>query len=185
MAVVIGVTGTLGAGKGEVAEFLIKNHGFKHFTFRGYFIEQLKKRGTEINRDTITAIANELRATLGEKYFDEVLAPVYASGENYVVESIRTPSEVAFLRKQNSTFLVAVDATIELRYERIYKRGSETDTVPFERFKEQEEIEMRNTDPNKQNLEYCIKHADFSLSNEGDMNELHIKIQQILQQIAN
>ena len=87
------------------------------------------------------------------------------------------------MRKQNSTFLVAVDAPIEIRYERIYKRGSETDSVPFEKFKEQEEVEMRNTDPNKQNLEYCITNADFLISNEGDMDTLHLRIEQVVEKI--
>src|SRR5690242_2736453 len=93
MAIIIGITGTIGAGKGTIVDRLVQKYGFKHFTFRGYFVSELQKNGKEVNRDTMREIANELRTTLGESYMQRLLDGVYASGENYVVESIRTPGE--------------------------------------------------------------------------------------------
>ncbi len=185
MGIVIGVTGTNGGGKGTIVEYLVKQRGFKHFTFRGYFTQKLQERGTEVNRDTMRDIANELRQTLGEKYFQEVLGDVYASGDNYVVESIRTPSEVDFLKKQPDTYLFSADADQKIRYERIVPRGSETDNVTFDEFCDQEFKEMQNTDPSKQNLSYCMEHTDpkFKFINNGTVEEFHVKIDEAMKYI--
>ena len=59
---IIGITGTLGAGKGTVAEYLVKKHNFSYLSVRNFFAEEVLRRGFMINRDTITEVANDLRA---------------------------------------------------------------------------------------------------------------------------
>ncbi len=36
---VIGVTGTLGAGKGTIVDHLVNEHGFQHYSVRQYSVE--------------------------------------------------------------------------------------------------------------------------------------------------
>lgn len=40
--IIIGITGTLGAGKGTVVEYL-KTKGFKHFSVREFLTQEIKK----------------------------------------------------------------------------------------------------------------------------------------------
>ena len=60
---IIGITGTLGAGKGTIVDYLKEHYGYRHYSVRGYLIEEAQRRGMELNRDTFVVVANDLRAT--------------------------------------------------------------------------------------------------------------------------
>ena len=139
--IIIGITGTFGSGKGEMADYLIKQ-GFVHFSFRDFFTEEILRRGLPVNRDSMRDVANSLREEHGGDYIAKVLwQRAYDSGKNSVLESIRAPIEVNYLFEQPNTFLLCVDAPIEIRYERIKNRGTVTDLVSLEEFKKQEQAE--------------------------------------------
>ncbi len=175
--IVIGITGTLGAGKGTVVEHLVKNHGFRHYSVREFLLKKIKKQGLPLNRDSMVKVANALRAQNTPYYIvSELYKQAVKAGKDAVIESIRTPGEVEFLRQQKHFTLIAVDAAPRLRYERIKQRNSETDQIDFETFEENEKREMTATDPNKQNLQKCIEMADLIFLNNGTVEEL---IQQV------
>lgn len=182
--VIIGITGTLGAGKGTVVEYLVRERGFRHYSVRGFLAAELDRRGMPVNRDTLTAIANSLRAKHGPAYITEQLYhQAKKTGENCVIESIRTPGEIESLRKHPQFFLLAIDADSRVRYQRIRKRNSETDHISFRVFIENEQREMHTTDPNKQNLAACIAQADHVITNNGSLEQLHEQTEKFLERI--
>ena len=69
--------------------------------------------------------------------------------------------------------MIAVDADIAIRYQRIVQRGSETDQITFEEFTANEAREMNSNDPTKQNLRKCIEMADIRIENNGSIEELY------------
>ncbi len=181
---IIGITGTLGAGKTETAKILSK-YNFKHLSVRGFLIEELKKRGMEINRDNMVIVANELREKYSPSYIVEKLYEIAKESEgNFVIESIRTLGEVSSLKEKGDFYLIAVDANIQKRYERVVLRKSESDRVSFEKFKQDEEREMWSNDINKQNLKGCIAEADVRIINNGTLLELEEDIKNILKIIG-
>jgi dephospho-CoA kinase len=182
--IIIGITGTLGAGKGTVVDYLLKNHKFIHFSVRQFIAEVITAAGEEVNRDTLTHTANKLREQHGPGYIiDELYKKAEKTSGNCIIESIRTPGEITSLRKHSGFVLLAVDADIHTRYKRIVIRNSETDRIDFDTFRSNEEREMHSTDPNRQNLSECIKHADYVISNNGSLEELHKQTEDILEKI--
>lgn len=180
---IIGLTGTLGAGKGTVVEYL-KAKGFKHFSARDFIVEEINHRGLPINRDTMTETANDLRKTHSPSYIvRELYEKAKAEGGDSIIESIRTPGEIKRLKRETNFFLIAIDADRKTRYERIHKRGSATDNISYEEFVANEEREYRSTDPNKQNLSACINAADFTLQNDGSIEDLRSQIDIIFAKI--
>ncbi|MBS1612796.1 MAG: AAA family ATPase [Bacteroidetes bacterium] len=181
---IIGITGTIGSGKGTIVDYLVKHHGFTHFSVRGYLTGILNQRGLTVNRDTMVMLANELRAANSPSFIAEELYRVAKeAGKECIIESIRTVGEITSLRKQENFYLFAVDADQKLRYTRIVERASETDKINFETFVDNELREMTNTDPNKQNLDACMRLADFTFLNNGSFDDLYRQIDTVLERI--
>jgi dephospho-CoA kinase len=182
--IVIGITGTLGAGKGTIVEFLVEKKGFAHYSVRAYLIEEIERRRMPVNRDSMVVVANDLRKRNTPSFVtDELYKRALESGKNCVIESIRTPGEVESLRSKGRFFLFAVDAEPKVRYERIFARNSETDNIDYETFLENEKREMDANDPNKQNLRRCIEMADFVFVNEGSIQSLNDQVESVLEEI--
>lgn len=179
----IGITGTLGAGKGTIVEYL-QTKGFKHYSVRAYITQELERRGLPVNRDNMVAVANDLREKNSPSYIVEQLYEIAEKeGGNCAIESVRTPGEAAALKKKGEFYLLAVDADPKVRYDRIVKRKSATDQVSFEEFILNEQREMTSPDPNKQNIGNCMTMADFSFRNDGTFEELYRSIDVFLEKI--
>ncbi len=180
----IGVTGTLGAGKGAIVEYLVKYEGFRHFSVRMFVSEEIMKRGLEVNRDSMVLVANDLRKKNSPSYIiDQLYIQAETSGKDSVIESIRTPGEVMSLREKGNFYLFAVDAPAEIRYERIRKRQSETDDISFATFMRNELREMQSSNPNEQNVARCMQMADVTFINNGTIEQLNNKVNIELQRI--
>ena len=177
---IIGITGTLGAGKGTVVEYL-KQKGFTHYSARDVWNEEIDRRGLPRTRDNMVIVANELRAEHGPHYFAEVsIAKAKEHGGDAVIESIRALGEAQCI-KEHGGFIWAIDADIKKRYERIVGRQSETDKVSFEKFVADEQAEFANADPNKQNISGVMKMADAVFQNNGTPKELYQQVEAALQ----
>lgn len=184
--IIIGITGTIGAGKGTIVDYLVKNKGFVHFSARIDVInKEIEKRGLPITRDNMVMVANDLRKSYGPSYVvEELFKLAEKSDSNCILESIRTVGEIESLRQKGKFYLFAIDADRKIRYDRIQKRGDiQSDNVSFEKFVEQEEKEMTSDDPNKQNLSKCIEMADYIFMNNGTLEELHYQVDKIISEI--
>lgn len=184
--IIIGITGTIGSGKGTIVDYLINRWNFTHLSVRGYLLEIITERGLVANRDSMVMVANELRANHEPSYIiDELYKKAVASNTNCIIESIRTPGEVLSLQKKDDFHLLAVDADPKTRFQRITIRNSETDHIGFEEFLANEQREMTSTNPNHQNLQKCIEMAEFVFDNNGSIEDLHAQIEKNMNKIMN
>lgn len=177
---IIGITGTLAAGKGTIVEYL-ESKGFKHYSVRAYLRKEVERREMPLNRDSLVAVANDLRAKHSPSFLaEELYREAKEAGGNAIIESIRTEGEIEALKSKGAFYLFAIDADSKLRYERAVGRGSETDSVSYETFVRNEEREWANTDPTKGNLRRCIELSDYQFTNDGSLNELFSQIDEAL-----
>jgi dephospho-CoA kinase len=173
---IIGLTGSFGAGKGFVADYLVTQKGFAHFSARTFITKEIERRGMEVNRDSMTVVANDLRAAHGPTYiFEQLVEMAKQYGGDVVIESIRAVAEARYIKEQGGVVL-GIDADPQVRYERIVKRGSETDHVTFEEWREQELRESNPDDPTKQDIFGALKLSDFIILNTSSIPELKGKI---------
>ena len=178
---VIGITGTLGSGKDTLMELLKNEYSFKHFSVTDYLMNLLEEQGEEINRLTLSRLANRLRQDNHPAYLaEELFKKAKEAGGNVVIESIRTPGEVDFLKDHSEFILFAVDADPNLRYERVQERKSVTDRIDFNTFISDEQKEMQNEEPHKQNLAMCIRVSDYKFRNNATIEMFYKRIRKTL-----
>lgn len=179
---IIGITGTIGAGKDTLMELLKNEYGFKHFSVRGYLTEKLQEEGEEVTRTNMTNLANRLREANHPAFLAEELFNIAKqAGGNAVIESIRTPGEIEFLKDHADFKLFAVDADPNLRYERVRDRMSVTDRIDFNTFMAEEQREMSNSDPHMQNIAACIRVADYKFRNNASVEMMYKKVRKVLE----
>jgi dephospho-CoA kinase len=173
-ASLIGLTGTNGSGKGEAAAYL-KKKGYFYFSLSDVIRDALRKNGKEVSRNNLIEKGNELR----KKYGPDILARMALKRVKgkAVIDSIRNPSEIEYLRKKKKFILLAIDAPVELRYERVKQRGREESVSTLEEFIKKEKEEMTGSKKGQQ-LHSCIKMADFVIMNDGTLEDLHLKLEE-------
>jgi dephospho-CoA kinase len=172
----IGITGTNGAGKGEAAAYLVKK-GYDYFSLSDLIREEMEKKGEEIDRNNLIKMGNKLR----ERFGADILARriMKRIKGKAIIDSIRNPKEVEFLGKQKYFLLLAVDAPVELRFERVKSRGRDESASNLKEFIRKEEEEMTDYE-NGQQLRNCINLADMTLINDGSLEDLHKKLESLL-----
>jgi dCMP deaminase len=81
-------------------KFLLEK-GFKHYSVRDYLIEEIEKRGMEVDRNSMVFVANDLREKNSSSYIvEELYRRAEIVGGNVVIESIRTSGEIELLREK-------------------------------------------------------------------------------------
>ncbi len=183
---IIGITGTLGAGKGTIVEYLQQKYDFNHFSAREFITKEIIKRDLPVNRDSMREVANDLRQKHSPSYVAEnlYLQAQHIDG-NAILESLRTLGEISALKEKGNFYLFAVDANSQIRYKRILERKSVTDNVTYEKFVENEEQESQNKELYKQNLPKCILAADFKFNNNNNFEDLYKQIDEVMNKINN
>ncbi|NQT80578.1 MAG: AAA family ATPase [Candidatus Aminicenantes bacterium] len=172
----IGLTGTNSAGKGEAAAYF-KKKGYTYFSLSDLIREELIKKGKDVTRNNLIQMGNQLR----EKSGPEILARLILKKirGRAVIDSIRNPKEIDYLKKQKNFILLAIDAPVELRYKRAKKRGREESVSTLQEFIEKEAEEKTNRKKGQQLLN-CIKMADFVVINDGSLKNLHKKLEKLI-----
>lgn len=180
---ILGVTGTDGAGKGTVVDYLVQVKGFIHYSASNFIAKEVARQGLRITRNQLRLTGNELRAKHGDDVLVAMtLKQIDTHGKNNVIiESIRATAEANTL-KQSGGILLAVDADQHLRYKRVQMRRSEKDQVTLEEFLAHEELEQNDPDPHGMQKAAVMKMSDFIIKNDGSLEELHTQIEEFLTQ---
>ena len=79
--------------------------------------------------------------------------------------------DIKFL-KEKKTYMISIEAPIEIRYERIKSRQKSTDFIDLETFKQQCETESKGKSSG-QNIEEAMKLSDFHIENDGNISEFY------------
>lgn len=178
---ILGITGTIGAGKGTVAMYL-KKKGFRHISVSAFLESEAPRRGLIPTRVVCREIANEYRAKHSTALVEAVLGENNSVKENIVIESLHSVPEVLYIRNLGGKVL-SVDAPLSVRYERIQKRGEKKDAVSFDDFLKEQNKQMASENQDENNLKGAIGVADFHIENAEISEGLFRKIDDILEQL--
>ncbi len=181
---IIGVTGTTGAGKDTLARYLEKK-GFLHISPSDIIREEANKKGVELTRSNLQDLGNQMRRAGGLGVFAKKALEKIQKGENYVVTSVRNPGEIKTLAQNQRFVLWAVDAPQKERFLRIslLRQRGEGESFTFEEFKKSEAREIELSDKSSQQIAECIKMADFMIFNDSGLESFFRKIDALLSRV--
>ncbi len=178
---IVGVTGSTGAGKDIVADYLATK-GFAHFSLSEVLRKELKKQNKEITRENLINMGNELRETYGAGALGFIALESIEPYKKYVVTSIRHPSEAAALRRKEGFVLIHIDASPEIRFKRTQLRQKAgEDFTKFEDFIAAEQKEQSSSNTGQQ-LHKMKGVSNIVINNEGTLEELHQKMDDVLKE---
>lgn len=184
---VIGLTGTIGSGKEVAKEFLMKRFNCYYVTLSNIILTKFEKESGILTRKTLQDMGNELR----KKYGSHILAMLAVEylpkdKEVIIIDGIRNPGEIEYLRKKfgKDFKLIAIDASPEIRFERILKRNQKGDPKTWEEFVALDERDKGKNEPEYgQQVKKCMEQADFTIINDGSLEEFEREINNIMSAI--
>ena len=141
----------------------------------------------DITRDNLHDMGNELRNKEGPGTLGARISKYIAENNNtnYVVDSVRHPEEAKALSstKGYQFVLLATQASTKTRWERLSSRGRTGDCKTFEDFARNEAAELKNPDPNGQQVAATMALAKYTLSNDGTIDEFNAQLDKTWKQI--
>ena len=186
---IIGVVGQIASGKGILVSYLTEKLGFTSFSLSSAVHREIEKKGIKkYTRQMLQDMGDELRREFG----DEVLAQRIIKAINekkkdkIVIEGIRNPGEIEFLRNNSNFILIGVKAIRKLRYKRLLIRGKKWDPKTYEEFlivdKRDIGIDQNNSG---QQVGKCLAYCDYVLTNNKDLKDFQRKVERLMGKLLN
>jgi len=177
---IIGLTGSYCSGKDTVADYIVKNNGFIHFSLSDEIRLLMKEAGIEPTRENLIKFGTELRQKNGNGVLAQSVSKKFEQGKDYCITSIRHSQEVNTFKNIKNFVLINVDASQQLRFDRMQSRKRPGDPQTLEKFIELEQKESQ-TSGSGQQVSLCCKMADIVFINDtNNINELYKKIDNLL-----
>lgn len=178
MAIKLGITGTVSSGKSTVKDCFEKmNLNFIYTSLSDAIREEATKRNLDHSREVLVSIGNELREKYGTGIWAKKILEKFSSLESkydvVLIDGIRNPGEIEELKKDPGFYLLGIDASFNIRWERIQKRNRQGDPQNKEEFKKLDYADRGfNQDQKTQQVEKCLEYADYLIWNEKPVENL-------------
>ena len=178
MKIILGLAGEMASGKGTVAKYVMAKYGAKSFRFSTMLRDVLDRLLLEQSRDNLQNLSTVLRQNFGEELFARVMAQDVKNdtSEIIIIDGVRRLADIKYLKEIPQFKLAYLEADMQKRFERIIKRGENSDDAKktFEDFKKAHE------DESELQIKDLKNHADFLIDNNGAYEDLYRQVDKIL-----
>ncbi len=176
---VIGVTGMAGSGKSLVIN-VARKMGYDIVTMGDEVREEARKRSAPPTPESLGKIMLDLRQTEGVTAIAKRSALRIDSIANskIIVDGVRSLFEVDEFKKKHPDFcLIAIHASPETRFKRLFHRQRSDDTRDWKDFEKRDQRELGV------GLGNAIAMAEYMIVNEEDLNTAKTKAAEILRKV--
>ncbi len=181
--IILGFVGSIASGKGTTCEYLKKNHDASVYRFSTILRDILDRIYIEQSRDNLQNLSLDLRKRFGEDLLAKAISKDVKNEKNYIIaiDGVRREPDIKYLKEIPEFNLVFIDADQKIRFERITKRGENSDDTKktFADFQkdEQKEAELQIKD--------VSKLAKLKIDNNGTFGDLYQQIEKIIKKLEN
>lgn len=176
---VICLAGMPGSGKSIIVE-VAKERGYDIVVMGDVIREEAERRRLEPNPENLGRIMLELRRSEGKAVIAKRCIPKIeeTAKSKVVVDGVRSLSEVEEFRESFPKFsFIAVHASPETRFSRVYRRRRSDDPENWKVFHERDMRELNV------GLGNAISMAEYVIVNEGELEALKEKVREILKRV--
>lgn len=170
----IGLTGPMGAGKGEIVRLAVEL-GFRTISLSDMVHAEGRRRYGTPSRQQLQDTGNDLRRQGGPGILGKMVAKEIAGQPpaHWLIDSIRNPAEIVELRRLTPFFLLGVDADRRILLQRLRDRRRNDDLADEEELQRRLDREWGIGEPeNGQQVGPCLTMTDETLHNNGSLEEL-------------
>ncbi len=177
---IIAIVGMCGAGKSEVADFLVSK-GFGYIRLGQITLEIVKERGLQPTEENERPIREEMRKMHGMAAYATLNLPKIESlkeeYEHIIVDGLYSWEEYLLFKERygKDFFTLAVYSSPETRYERLEKRAYDSNKDKEMRFRPFSYEQAKSRDKSEiENLNKAgpIAMADQTIINHGSLEDL-------------
>ena len=183
---VIAVVGPIASGKGALIN-LLEEKGYTKISLSDVVREKAKEWSVEFTRKNLQDVGDKLRKSFGGSFLAEIIVHTINnhSDKKYVIDSVRNPAELSYLKKHLHVFTIGITASPQKRFELMKARGSEWDPKTWEEFKKQEERDRGfGQEAYGQQVEKCLQMADIVIDNNGNFAEFQTNLRYFLKTLC-
>jgi len=176
---VIGLAGMPGAGKSVVVN-VAKGSDYGIIVMGDAVREETEKRHLEPSPENLGKIMLELRQKEGNNVIAKRCIPKIEKTKEHkiLIDGIRSLSEVEEFKKHFPKFtLIAIQASPETRFKRLYRRQRSDDPENWKIFQERDRRESNV------GLEQAIAAAEHTIINEEELSAVKKKIKEVLRKV--
>lgn len=179
--IIFGTAGEIASGKDAVGDYLASKHGAVKLRFSQPLRDILDRVHLDQNRENMAKLSLYLRKAFGEDILSKViLAEAEASEADFVVvDGVRRFPDIVHMETDPNFYFCYVDASPEVRYERLTKRRQNVDdaTKTAAQFEKDAKLET------EVGIGELKARAEFVIDNDGTLEELHAQIDGIVEQL--
>ncbi len=171
---IIIIIGEVASGKGTAGEYIAKNFNGSFYPSSVILREILEKLEQTVNRDNYIALSTSLRSIFGDDYLVKPLSTIFKNDNSnlIVVDGLRKEKEIIKFKEIFETHIIYTESSLEARYKRLKARQEKADDK-LKTFKEFKKDHKKETE---KDITKFKKHADFTITNESDIVNLHKQI---------
>jgi dephospho-CoA kinase len=179
---IIGVIGKNGAGKDEVLKYLRDKYDVPFLSTGDIVREIAASEGKEPTRPNLQAISDRYFNERGEGCFVRmVVDKIRENGWKAAgISGVRSLKDVDILKNVLGGKFVLINVYVSdtmARFERMFKRGEGRDAKVYEDFVKQDKAEEKLF-----HIDKAESEADYSLSNDGTLEDLHSAIDKLVEE---
>ena len=177
------VVGKMGSGKSQVATYLCKNYGYKHFAIAQWLKDLVHKhynlpkdvsKGHIVNGKPVRQLYQEV----GEKFrqidrdwhIDELILKLQDNEEPFIIDDIRMKREIEKLSKHFECTTIMIESPEIKRVERLCLRDAYLPSP----------TQLNNTSEIEVDM---ITDIDFTIVNDGSIADLEMEVDEIIDEI--
>lgn len=178
--VILGLVGETGGGKDTVAHYLGRRYDVDLLRFSKPLKKTLSLFFENPSKDDQAWLYGVFKERFGEDVLHRGIARYIAQHNGVMcVNGLRMTMDMEFVRSYEHNYIIYVTADQKIRWERAFARGEKSDdSQTFEEFQA-----FEKTAETEQAVPKIGAQADFTVRNEGTVDELFAQVDEIMEHI--